>query len=302
MIKVDVEDSNLLKEMSDKFFKLAKNDNTKKVLQEILYEGRYGDYIFSTGITNKDNEVIEVERRIAMANLFITNPSSFYILTNTKSNLFHGTKANALFSILKYGINSLSESTKKGIEVTTGEKWSRVDGHERKFISFTDNFDVAQNYSSKKTSDEENNMNFEMIIGISSDDIKDNYTSNIVSDVPEIGVLNNVSRDTIKVIFVPDEKVEFVRKVVGEGIIVMAIQRSNDKFYSLSDYGGIRISDLKYNNLDQSIINRPKIFGNEEIKETVLKRTISKIKNAINFLKRNNIEEKEEIYDTGKTR
>ena len=52
-----------------------------------------------------------------MANLFITNPASFYMLTNTKSNLFHGTNANALFSILKYGMNSLSESSKRGIEV-----------------------------------------------------------------------------------------------------------------------------------------------------------------------------------------
>ena len=302
MIRINVGDSNLLKEMSEKFFNLAKNDDTKRVLNEILYEGKYGNYIFSSGITNKDNDVLEVERRIAMANLFITNPASFYMLASNNVNLFHGTKANALFSILKYGMNSLSESSKKGIEVTTGEEWSRVQGQERKFISFTDSFDVAQIYSNKKTSDEENNMNFEMIIGISSDDIKDNYTSSIVSDVPEIGIINNLSKEIIKIIFVPQEKVEFVRKVVGNDIRVMAMQKSNDKFYSLSVYGGIRINDLNYNNLEQSIINRPKIFGNEEIKETVLKRTISKIKDSINFLKRNNIEENEEIYDSGKIR
>lgn len=302
MIKVHVEDSNLLKEMADKFLRLAKTEENKKVINEILYEGKYEDYIFSTDMTNKDNEVIEIERRIAMANLFITNPSSFYMLVNTKTNLFHGTNANALFNILKYGMNSYSESNKQGIEVTTGEEWSRMNGYQRNFISFTDNFDVAHNYSSKKIKDKENNMNFEMIIGISSNDIKDNYTSNITSDLPEIGIISNLSKDKIKIIFVPEEKREFVKKIVGEDIKVMPIQNSIDKFYSISEYSGIRIDDEKYNNLEQNIINKPKIFSNEEIKDTLLKRTISKIKQSILFLKRNNISEEEITYDTRKTR
>jgi len=194
-----------------------------------------------------------------MANLFITNPSSFYLLAGTKSNLFHGTNANALFSILKYGINSLSESSKKGIEVTTGESWSRVKGHDRKFISFTDNLDVAQYYSSHKSIIQNTNMNFEIIICISSNDIKNNYTSHIVSDVPEIGVLNRLPKESIRMIFVPEDKVDFVRSIVcNTNIVVSAIQKSSDKFYFVSDYTGIRIDDIKYDCLKQNIINRPK--------------------------------------------
>ena len=83
------------------FFELAKDSERKEQLESILYTGGYKDFGCSSKISNKDNPGIELRRRLSMAYLLIRNPKSFDYFVENQINLFHGTNANALPSILK---------------------------------------------------------------------------------------------------------------------------------------------------------------------------------------------------------
>lgn len=78
----------------------------------------------------KNNPSIESRKRLNMAYLALNNPDMIETLQKSKTCFFHGTNANALPSILKYGIYSVDKSNENNIPVTTGEKWSRIDGKE----------------------------------------------------------------------------------------------------------------------------------------------------------------------------
>lgn len=287
--------------MCDKFFGLARNENDINVLKEILYNGCFNGVQFYSKIVNKQNSVLEADRRVGMANLYITNPESFYTIMGNKVDLFHGVNANALFSILKYGINSLAESERQGITVTTGEKWSRS-LKKREFISFTDSFDAAQNYAGIKSINGTEELSFEMIIGISKEDIKEKYTSEIISDVPEVGITSSIPVENIKVILVPKEKVEFVKRVVGNtNIQVCSLQDKKDKFYYMHNYGATRIFDDKYENLkNNNTIHNP--FSVNQVEKLSLGRKILKVKKAIDYLLKHNIGEDVKDYDGRKIR
>lgn len=117
--------------------------------------------------------------------MLATNPETFEILEKNNIDLFHGTNANALPTILKYGLNSLAELSEKGIPVLTGEEWSRVAGAERRFISFADSLTTATDYAISKDSSE---MSFGVILGISSDNLEQLKTCMVQSSIPEIGI------------------------------------------------------------------------------------------------------------------
>lgn len=132
--------------------------------------------------------------------MLATHPETFEIMTKHNINLFHGTKFDALHNILNYGMNSIDELSKKGITISTGERWSRTNG-KRDFISFTDDLDTALGYASIQNSqDKQNSSDFGILIGISSDDVKQMKTCSVHSEVPEIGVMNNVPLEYIKFI------------------------------------------------------------------------------------------------------
>lgn len=176
----------------------------------------------------------------------VTYPETFEIIEKNNITLFHGTNSNALLSILKYGMNSVDESSKMGITVSTGEEWTRAGG-KRKFISFTDDLDIALDYASIKPSKDESKENsFSVLIGMSSNDVKSMRTYPVQSDLPEVGIMDNVPLEYIKLIAVPENKVEFVRKLVNNDKIAVAAIDTDEKFYYMDEVSGeINFNDEK---------------------------------------------------------
>ena len=220
-------------------------------MEAILYEGGYDNFSVNTGLT-KNNQLIERKRRIGYAYLLATNPETFNLLTQNNINLFHGTNANALPNILKYGMQSVDELSSKGIDVSTGEEWSRI-GKKRDFISFTDDIDTALDYASLSPSKSNlNEESFGILIGMSSNKLKQLQTCHISSDIPEIGVMGNIPLECISVIAVPENKVEFVRKLVNNPNIQVTPISIDEKFYYVdSEFGEISFDSEKAKQLSE---------------------------------------------------
>lgn len=253
---------------------MAKNDKVKKQMESILYEGGYGDFSFNTGLT-RNNEIIERKRRIGYAYILATNPETLDILMQNNINLFHGTNANALPSILKYGMQSVDEQASKGIDTLTGEKWSRIEG-KRNYISFTDDIDTALDYASLRPEcDKFTQESFGVIIGISLSSLRQLKTCRIQSDLPEIGIMDNVPLEHIKTIAVPEDKVEFVRKLVDDNEIIVIPVSIDKKFYYISDWGKIFFDAEKAKQLAKQGIGSN--FNSKELAKLSKTRIASKI-------------------------
>jgi len=267
--------SNDYKKICNMFFALAQTQQQKEQLESILYEGGYKDFALTSHLGNKDNPQIEMQRRIAMANLITQNPKSFEILQENNINIFHGTNANALPSILKYGLNSYNQSEKDGIYVSTGEKSTRMQG--RDFISFTDVLDVAEDYSTLGSSKDDENLSFEIVIGTSKEQIQEKGYVTIHSDIPEIGIKNNLPKESIKIIGVPSSKVNYVKKLVNDkNIEVIAIDNIKEKFYYVDDMGIIYLDQNKYEKIKENQTKKDKVFTLNQLKELVFNKLLKK--------------------------
>lgn len=135
------------KTLCDHLLSLAKNNEIKTKMEYILYEGKIGEFSVDSGLM-KNNEILEEKKRAGYAYVLASNPETFEKFYENNINLFHGTTSNALSNILKYGMMSLEAQNKNGIDNMTGETWSRIENHPRKFISFTDDLDLAMDYAS----------------------------------------------------------------------------------------------------------------------------------------------------------
>lgn len=230
-----------------------------------------------------NNPFIEASNRINMSYLLLNNPKMIETMQKTGSSFFHGTNANALPSILKYGINSVSKSQADGIELTTGEEWSRIQG-KRNFVSVTDSLEVALNYAGliPSNKDAQNSLlNFGVVIGISLQDMKKIQTTSIHSDMPEIGIIENLPLENIKFLSVPKDKKEFVKKLVGEKNIEVIDMDIYDKFYHL-DY--IKMLEYLEHPSIESENTNSRIFTKQEIKNTSNTRKLSCISRIYNKL------------------
>lgn len=225
------------KEIAEKMLTLATTEEMKDKLKGILFEGGFGD--FSVNLESaehiplhKDSPDYESERRLQYAYFLIQNPEAFESIVKNNTILFHGTRVDALPSILKYGMNSLHKSVSEGIDVTTAEEWSRIPGKDRRFISFTDSLGLAMRYTaSDKSNENDKQDSFGIMIGIAPDALKDLRGTSVHSDLSEIGIMDHVPLQYIKVLTVPKEKVEFVRKLVGELDIEVVGAEMDSKFY-----------------------------------------------------------------------
>lgn len=272
------------RQICNMFFELAPNDKIKSILQSILYEGGYKDYNINTEIVNKINPYVEIQRRIDMAYLLITNPKTFQIFFEQKITLFHGTNGNALPNILKYGLNSLKESEKAGIEVVTGEVWSRTNTP-RDFISFTDILGIAHEYSKIKGNNEEEKLSFEVIICTTVDNIQKHKTFKPHSDIVETGVISHIPLNDIKAILVQKNKIAFVKKLVNNSEIkILPLDYFDKKFYYIDDFlYSIETSHEKFEEL-KTILKQPIkriFFSLKEIENITKKLQISKIKQTL---------------------
>ena len=216
-------------------------------------------------ITTNSKPRTERGKRVAMSYLLATNPETFEIIIKNNINLFHGTNANALPNILKYGLNSVDEISERGLTVSTGEESSRIGG-KRKFISFTDDIDTALCYSSlSPVKDEQENLSFGAVIGISSNDLEQMQTCVVQSDIPEIGIMNNVPLEYIKVIAVPKNKVKFVRKLIDDDKIIITPIDTDEKFYYINCLGEIVFDDEEAKKIVERQKQNEKVFNCEEV-------------------------------------
>lgn len=264
-------------ELSKQLLSMAKDNKVKEQMQAVLYEGGYGDFSVNTGLT-KNNQFIERKKRIGYAYLLATNPETFDILIKNDINLFHGTNANALPHILKCGMQSVDQQSSNCIASSTGEEWSRIGG-KRSFISFTDDIDTALDYASMTPSkDKLTQESFGILIGISSSSLKQIKTCRVHSDLPEIGIMDSLPLEHIKSIAVPEDKVEFVRKLVGDNEIIITPISIDEKFYYVdSEFGEISFDAEKAKQLAEEKQATRTNFSSKEIVEMSRTRKVSGI-------------------------
>ena len=256
------------------FLSLSKDEETTRKLQSILYYGGYLDYSVSSNIMSKNSPSVERQNRISAAYLIIRNPETFNVLVQNKINLFHGTNANALPSIMKYGICSVDESNNRGDKLTTGEEWSRIGG-KRDFVSFTDVLDIAEGYSSINPNQKNKDLSFSVVFGTTVADIENTVKAKVNSDIPEVGIYGKLPKESIKVIMVPSDKVNFVKKILNDDIQVVAIDDIEDRFYYIDDVGMISIDENRYNNLKNGM-NTQVVREMPKLKESIFTRLIKK--------------------------
>lgn len=242
----------------------------------------------------KNNPSIESKKRLNMAYLALNNPDMMEVLQKNKTCFFHGTNANALPGILKYGINSVDTSKENNIPVTTGEKWSRIDG-KRNFVSLTDCIHTALRYADRLPIEENDTntlLNFGAVIGVSLEDMKDIRVESVMSDLSEVGVRGNLPVDHIKVIAVPEDKVEFVKKMVGQKDIEVVSMNIRDEFYYRDRWELLNYLEQRKEASEQ--VQQPEIiYSKEEVRTVVKERRTSKIKDIFSALK-NKITKKDE--------
>ena len=230
-------------ELCNYFLSLAKDDAMREKLSGILYGGGYQGYdIF--GHYGRNDELMEAKRRAGVAYQLVTNPNTFDELGKNNVIYYHGTSSMALPSILKYGLNSYDKSITDGLNIRTGEEWSRNRG--RDFVSFTDVLDVAIDYAIVNS----NENAFPVVVGTSLDNIRKTYRKPVSSELPEIGVKNHFPKELISCILVPADKVSMVKEMVGDGIKVLPADLREEKFYSVDlDSFQIYVDDNRYNEL-----------------------------------------------------
>lgn len=221
-----------------------------------------------------------------MAYLLLTNPQMIEVIQKSSGYFLHGTNANALPSILRYGINSVDASIENNIDVTTGEEWSRING-KRSFVSLTDCLDIALSYADMKPND--NNsinalLNFGAVIGVSFEDMNGLRVSGVWSDISEIGVSGNLPVDHIKFLAVPDDKIEFVKKMVGQKDIEVVSMDMRDVFFINDLRTKLNILEQRKENIEPPKLPYPTYFK-EDVKPLVNERKTTKIKEIFVALK-----------------
>ena len=206
----------------------------------ILYEGGFedfsvnGEFHMEKQIQYKNEPIIECRKRLNMAYLLLKNPKMIEVIQKSNGHFFHGTNANALPNILKYGINSMKTSIENNIDVNTGEEKFRGEGKKRNFISLTDSLNEATIYANLEPQNSSPNslLNFGVVIGASFEKMKDlKIPEYVISDLSEVGVFENLPLEHIKFLAVPDDKVEFVKKMVGEKDIEVVSMNIRDTFF-----------------------------------------------------------------------
>lgn len=237
-------------------------------------------------IQYKNNPYIESKKRLSMAYLAAKNPEFINTIQKTKGYFFHGTNANALPRILKYGLNSVDESAKNNINVNTGEEWSRFEG-KRNFISLTDSLNEALKYAQMTPGTEiaqKSLLNFGVIIGTSFENMTEVKANSVNSDISEIGVEGNLSIDHIKFLAVPEDKVEIVKKIVENQNIDVVSLDIQDKYLNANYKGKLDILEGNREKDNNKEITYPTYYK-KDVRPLVKQRRTSKIKEIFEELK-----------------
>ncbi len=219
--------------------------------------------------------------------MLATYPETFDIMNKNHIDLFHGTKISALPTIMRDGLGSFDSLRQKGTTVLTGEEYSRKRG--RPFISVTNDLDTAIDYSSLSVSGQKVQP-FGIVIGMSSEDIKHLRHRSIKTDCIELAVFDNIPIEYIKMLAVPEDKVEFVRKLINnERIAVTPMELDvNKRFYGWDDLDQLIISEEAYIERMNDKKESKLTIGKDDMKELAegrhksgILRMYNKIKNMI---------------------
>lgn len=258
----------------------------KKKWNGILYEGGYDNFSINSAKL-KNNPYIERKKRIQFAFLLATNPKAFETISKNNVTLFHGTNANALPSILKYGLKSGKELENESIPIITGEEWSRR-GAQRSFISFTDNLETAVKYAAMPASkDSQQNLSFGVIVGLSSKATSDLPTCRVTSELVELGFEDSIPLEYIEVLAVPKDKAEFVSKLVNGSKIQVLSLDLNENFYfrdNLTDFDITIPQALEFSGAPTSETN--KTFSAKSLQKTASDRKLSDIHKIFGKIKK----------------
>ncbi len=298
--QTQIMDYDKYREICECFFKLAKDLPTQLKLKEILYNGKVGNYTFTSVVPHKDNPSIERQRRISLAYLLINNPDTFDYFVQNNIKIFHGTNANALPNILKYGINSLNTLKNKGIPVLTGEEWSR-EPKGRNFVSFTDVLDISRDYAESLSNNGEEELSFPVVFGTSDLEIEHLKKVRALSDIPEIAIDDFLPKESIKCICVPFDKIDFVKKMVNNpNIPVLGMDNYQEKFY-YTEEPFIYISSSDFEKYREQKSKNSFKFKTSEIESLAKTRGILRMKEFIKKMKSKMVNDfKEEEYENGR--
>lgn len=282
------------RKVCDRLLSKVKDEKVLEKMKSILYEGGIGEYGVNSGRASKDNPFLDGKKRIAIAYLMATTPETFELIEKNNIQIFHGTNINALPSILIHGLNSVDGLTEKGVEVTTGENWSRIGG-KRNYMSFTDDLDVALDYARIKPSKETKGESFGIVLGMNQEGLEGLSECSVDSDLPEIGIQGNVSIDRIKMIAVPKERVEIVKRLVNnENISVVAMDMEEKEYY----YTGADIVKFRDEEENQDI-NGKNQFTRDDVKGLAKERKQSRIQSVFNKIKQAFKGKTKENYEKG---
>ena len=265
------------------FYDFAQDDNMKTELDKILKEGKTGNNGLSAHFLRKDNPRIEAQRRISMAYLLVNDRDTYEYLKENHINIFHGTNANALVGIAKYGLQSVDKIIESKREVRSGEAWSRIKG-KRSFISVTDVFDIAWNYMQIDP------KSFSAIICTSDEKMgEDNIkTCPVSSDVSEIGIRDELPLGTIKCVLVPKDKVDYVKVLFSDtNIQVLGLSNIDTRYFWFDDFMGCQFNAGEYEKYKANRLEEKEKISKvteEDLKENASSRTRSKMQEIYNWI------------------
>ena len=265
------------------FYDFAQDDNMKNELNKILKEGKIGNNGLGARFLCKDNPRIEAQRRISMAYLLVNDRDTYEYLKENYINIFHGTNANALVGIAKYGLQSVDKIIESKREVRSGEAWSRIKG-KRSFISVTDVFDIAWNYMQIDP------KSFSAIICTSDEKMgEDNIkTCPVSSDVSEIGIRDELPLGTIKCVLVPKDKVDYVKVLFSDtNIQVLGLSNIDTRYFWFDDFMGCQFNAGEYEKYKANRLEEKEKISKvteEDLKENASSRTRSKMQEIYNWI------------------
>ena len=265
------------------FYDFAQDDNMKNELNKILKEGKIGNNGLSAHFLRKDNPRIKAQRRISMAYLLVNDRDTYEYLKENHINIFHGTNANALVGIAKYGLQSVDKIIESKREVRSGEAWSRIKG-KRSFISVTDVFDIAWNYMQIDP------KSFSTIICTSDEKmVEDNIkTCPVSSDVSEIGILDELPSGTIKCVLVPKDNVDYVKVLFSDtNIQVLGLSNIDTRYFWFDDFMGCQFNAGEYEKYKANRLEEKEKISKvteEDLKENASSRTRSKMQKIYNWI------------------
>ncbi len=265
--------------LSDALESISKSDGDRRRINSILTEGGYDDYSVNTvsSYMNHRNPEIEARKRVGMAYLIANNPETFETIKQNEICFFHGTNSLALPSILTHGLRSFGYLEKNNIEIKSGETSTmeyRRGEKSTDFVSMTDDFETVLDYSMSSDTSKRNSP-FGVIIGIKKDALKQLKRVPINSDVIEMGIKDGIPANLISFIGVPEDKIKFVSKLVGdkEISVMPAPLDFRKKFYMIDTDGIISFDEKKFNDVQNGLKSKVASFDIENYKKLAEKIT-----------------------------